>query len=137
MGNPQSKILIIDDDRELCEEMREILVDDGYHVEVCSSGMQGLSLLSWGHYDVLLLDLKLPDIPGTDVLRFLKQKKCRTRVILISGNPSIITLQVKGDSQEPSEEEKLFRMADGMFSKPCDIEKLLETLRKTAGPSSA
>ncbi len=70
--NMAKKILIIDDDKELCEEMAEILKGEGYDVSTAFDGLAGKKLIEENHYNLLLLDVKLPDINGLDILKSMR-----------------------------------------------------------------
>ena len=63
------KILVIDDEKAICDGCRLILSEKGYSVESCHSGHKGLDLLLNGEFDLALLDMKLPDINGMQILR--------------------------------------------------------------------
>ena len=80
------KILIIEDDKGLCEEMADILEDEGYCVSVTFNGCNGKNLIESNIYDLLLLDLKLPGLHGLSILKTIKKKIRKPRVIVITGS---------------------------------------------------
>ncbi|KKR30443.1 MAG: hypothetical protein A2149_05135 [Candidatus Schekmanbacteria bacterium RBG_16_38_11] len=114
------KILIIDDDAELCEEMAEFLNDEGYSVQTALDGNQGEKLIRKNNYDVILLDFKMPGLNGIDMLKIVKEKKPKPAVFIISGRPFIEKLL---------EEEKLTSVVDGIMGKPFDLEMMLKRIR--------
>jgi two-component system nitrogen regulation response regulator NtrX len=83
------KVLIIDDEKNICLTISNILVDEGYEVQSCHTAKCGLSMAEDNDPDVILLDVKLPDMNGIDVLARLKKSQPGTPVVMISGNSSI------------------------------------------------
>lgn len=73
MNAPDAKILIIDDDRELCEMLAEFLAPDHLDVNACLSGEDGLQALRDGSYELLILDIMLPGMNGLDVLKEVRK----------------------------------------------------------------
>lgn len=69
----QKKILIIEDSTELADSLEDMLIFKGYHAIKCSNGEQGLTLATQEKPDLILLDLKLPDIDGYEVYRKLRR----------------------------------------------------------------
>ncbi|NTV29990.1 MAG: response regulator, partial [Candidatus Omnitrophica bacterium] len=82
------KILIIDDDKELCEELVEFLQAEGYAAECASDSIDGEKLVRSKKYDMVLLDYKMPVLTGVDLLKRLKADNIRERIFIISGRPS-------------------------------------------------
>ncbi len=74
--------------RDAC---REILTRGGHDVELAESGGQGLALLSRWAYDVILLDLRMPDLDGMTVLKQIREQDAEALVIVITGHGSIGT----------------------------------------------
>jgi len=81
----QSNILIIDDNRDMADGLGMILEDEGYQVTLAYNGRDGIGIFNAGHFDVALVDFKLPDMNGVAVLRQLHQKDPQVRVIMITG----------------------------------------------------
>ncbi len=81
-----AKILVVDDEADLREVLRYALTDGGHEVHVAETGAAGLTKAFQLEPDVVLLDLMLPDIPGTDVCRMLKRddRTKQTRIIMVS-----------------------------------------------------
>jgi DNA-binding response OmpR family regulator len=119
MGN--KSILVIDDDAELCEEIAEILQGEGYSVENTSDTAEGENLLKEHSYDIVILDFKMQDLNGIDILKKIKAKDPTTKVCMISGRPFIEKLL---------EEEKVSHMVDGVINKPFDGKALIEKIGK-------
>lgn len=78
------RILIIEDEFELCESMAEGLRVDGYEVDTCQDGEEGLEILFSEEYDLILLDLNLPGMDGMDILREFRKENQETPVLILS-----------------------------------------------------
>src|SRR3989304_5608105 len=83
MEDKRLKILVIDDDQSM-RELLETLLKDKYTVLTAAGGGAGLRILDQEYIDIVLLDLKLPDIDGLDVLKAIKDKYAQTEVMVIS-----------------------------------------------------
>lgn len=117
------RILIVDDDKELCAEISEILKDEGYRVETASDGAEGRLRIEEGSYDLILLDFKMPGLNGMELLKKIRAKNSGSRVFLISGRPFLDKLVAElGPSAG----------IDAVFSKPFDIELLLAKIRESS-----
>src|SRR5437762_1520497 len=82
---PMANLLLIDDDPDLLpDQMRQVFPAPAHHVEIAPTGSEGLELARDGRPDVILLDLRLPDQSGLDVLRQLRQIDARIPVVLIT-----------------------------------------------------
>ena len=68
------KILVVEDDKTVAQYVKRGLEEAGNHVDAAGDGEQGLSLASDGHYDLLVLDLRLPKLEGREVLRTLRDR---------------------------------------------------------------
>lgn len=79
------KILIIDDDVDICALLKRFLERKGYEVTTSFKGQEGLQLLNSTDFDVVLTDFRLPDMDGIDVLKSIKQSKPNIPVIVITG----------------------------------------------------
>jgi len=78
------KILIIDDDKSICESLRLYLAEEGYEVGTALTGEEGLKQARTGAWDVVILDIFLSDVDGLDVLRRLKAAVPDANVIMIT-----------------------------------------------------
>ncbi|MDY0152564.1 MAG: sigma-54 dependent transcriptional regulator, partial [Candidatus Cloacimonas sp.] len=83
------KVLIIDDEKNICLSLTQILQDEGYEVQSCCNGKEGLAMLEEFDPEVILLDVKMPDLNGIEVLSRIKKSLPATPVVMISGNSSI------------------------------------------------
>jgi DNA-binding NtrC family response regulator len=82
-------VLVIDDERTLRESCRSVLESDGYRVEVCGRGADGLVLVQRRRYDIVLTDLYMSDVSGMDLLKAAVEASPGTIVIVMTGNPSV------------------------------------------------
>jgi DNA-binding NtrC family response regulator len=80
----KGKILVIDDEPSVADALRIILEDDGHEVAVALTGLQGLELVRQRSFDVVVSDLRLPDITGLDVLDAICRGCPRCVVIIIT-----------------------------------------------------
>jgi DNA-binding NtrC family response regulator len=83
------RVLIVDDERTLRESCHTVLQHEGYQVSVCGRGDEARELLKRTPFDIVLLDLYMPEIPGLKLLRTCLEAHPDTIVIVITGNPSV------------------------------------------------
>jgi len=83
------RILIIEDETSLCNSIAEGLHMDGYEVDSCQNGLRASELCETEHYDLILLDLNLPEIDGMEVLRRLRKEDRETPVLILSARGQI------------------------------------------------
>jgi DNA-binding response OmpR family regulator len=79
------RVLVIDDEGVICDACRMVLSEKGYGVDHCLTGTAGLLAVESGAYDVVLLDMKLPDIDGSEVLKAVRNKTSAPCVIVMTG----------------------------------------------------
>lgn len=85
----RGNILVIDDEEPILDSLRLNLAHAGYTISTAKNGEEGLALFDNGDFDLVLCDLQLPDMSGTDVLKKLKEKRPSVEVIIISGYGSV------------------------------------------------
>lgn len=109
----QTKILVVEDDREINSMLCEMLDENGYAAEGAFTGMEGLSRLRSGSYDLLILDLMLPYKSGDAVLQELRSFSSLPAIVISAKD----TVQNKLD---------LFHLgADDYLTKPFDLDEVL------------
>ena len=120
---PRGRILVIDDEADIREGLETLLELEGYHVQLADCAADGLRKLENGIFDLILLDLMMPDRSGLDVLGDIRARDNETPVFLITAYGSIeVAVQA------------LKAGANDYFSKPWDNEKLvIEIDRQIAG----
>ncbi len=98
------KVLIIDDDEELCELVSEYLGVEGFHVECVNDGESGLEAALSGEHDMAILDVMLPKMNGFDVLRNLREQS-KLPVIMLTARGDdmerIVGLEIGADDYLP------------------------------------
>jgi DNA-binding NtrC family response regulator len=82
-------ILVIDDERSICYGCRMALSEMGYSVDICMTGREGLDAILGGTYDVTLLDMKLPDMDGMEILRTVKRQTPGEYIIVMTGYSTV------------------------------------------------
>ena len=108
------RILIIEDEFNLADAVRDRLKDENYDVDVSTDGMNGLDNALSGIYDLIILDLMLPKIDGFTILSKLKENNINSKVIILTARDSI--------------EDKLEGFSDGAddyMTKPFHLEELV------------
>lgn len=88
-GGAPMRVLLIEDTPRLAEAVAEILRKSGYGADVAHIGADGLAMALTGAYDVLLLDIMLPDMSGMDVLRELREAGSVVPVILLTARQGV------------------------------------------------
>jgi len=84
-------VLVVDDEHSLRESCASLLRAEGFPVTVASSGQEALDLVGRRHFEIILLDLYLRDVPGMEVLKAVMDKDQECRVAMMTGNPSVET----------------------------------------------
>ena len=87
----KGKILVIDDERSVCVSCQRILEDEGYEVEYSLSGEEGVAQAIAGNWEIVLLDLLLPDLPGMEALARIRTERPDQAIIIITGYATIQT----------------------------------------------
>ena len=87
--NQSGHILIIDDEVNLRQTLARILHNAGYEVTTAENGMQGIALLSQHNFDLLYMDIRMPDMSGLEVLKIIHADFPQLRVILFTAQPDL------------------------------------------------
>ncbi len=117
-------ILVIDDEREICESIKMILEYEDYLVDYTTDSYKGLQKIEYGNYDALLLDIQMPGNNGFEILNWLLEKEIEMKVIMISAHASV---------ENAVRSTKLG--AFDFLEKPIDRDKLLIVVRNAAEQS--
>lgn len=91
MVESKKTILVVDDDKSILRTFTRILQKSGYEIEVAETGKEAIEKAENHNYDLALIDIRLPDMDGTDLLARLKQQLQQTVKIMITGFPSLET----------------------------------------------
>jgi UDP-3-O-[3-hydroxymyristoyl] N-acetylglucosamine deacetylase len=117
-----SKILIIDDEKDILNTLSSILEDEGFTVSKAMDGKEGLAIFERENPDIVLLDVWMPELDGIQVLKRIKKKNKDAIVIVISGHGTISTAV-----------EAVKVGAYDFLEKPLSIEKVLEVVSRGLG----
>jgi response regulator RpfG family c-di-GMP phosphodiesterase len=112
----QGSILVIDDEEVICSFIKDTLTEKGYSVVTSQVAKKGLELARLNYFDVIFVDLRMPEIDGLTVLMQLKQFVPDSVVIMITGYPSFETVK-----------ESMRGGAFDYITKPFDLEALFFT----------
>ncbi|MDD5730313.1 MAG: response regulator [Candidatus Omnitrophica bacterium] len=130
---PKKKVLIVDDDEDMCEEMSELLEDEGYSVNKIFDGLGAKKLIENNSYDLLLLDIKMPRLNGIEILKGIREKDNDTKVIVLTGNLIANKLTQEPAGAEEKEEVRILKLAECVLSKPFDVEAVLAKIKDLLG----
>ncbi len=113
------RILIVDDDENIRSVLTAILEDEGYTVDSADTAKKGIEKSEKSFYNLALIDVRLPDMEGIELLGKMRDTKPKMRKIIITGYPTLqnaVAAVNKG--------------ADAYIMKPFDVEKILQTIKE-------
>lgn len=113
-----ARILVVDDDEGIRKTLSAILQDEGYEVDTAESGKEAILKSNAGFYNLALIDVRLLDMQGTELLTRIKDTVPRMRKIIITGYPTVHNAM-----------EAVNRNADAYLIKPFDMGKLLFVIK--------
>jgi DNA-binding NtrC family response regulator len=115
----KARILVADDDETIRTTMKAILQDEGYEVDLAATGKEAIQRTHEKTYNIALLDIRLPDMEGIELLKLLKDSVPRMRKVMVTGYPSMQNAIAA-----------LNKNADAYIVKPVDVDKLLNTVKE-------
>ena len=113
------RILLVDDDKNTADGLKKILLQDGYDTGCTYTGNEALDLIEAEHFDIVITDMKLPDISGFSIIEKVKKKNVDIAVVMITAFSSIQTAI-----------DAMKKGADDYLTKPVNIEELELILKK-------
>jgi len=113
------RVLIVDDDRDILRSLKDILQSKGYDVDMAETGQNAIEKARVKYFNVALLDIKLPDMEGTDLLARIHREKPQMMKIMITGYPSL-----------DNAVKALNLGADAYIMKPVNPENLLKVVEE-------
>ena len=113
------RILLVDDDKNTADGLKKILLQDGYDTGCTYTGNEALDLIEAEHFDIVITDMKLPDISGFSIIEKVKKKNIDIAVVMITAFSSIQTAI-----------DAMKKGADDYLTKPVNIEELELILKK-------
>ncbi|PYO96105.1 MAG: DNA-binding response regulator [Gemmatimonadetes bacterium] len=108
------KILVVEDDKTVGQYVTRGLTEAGFHADLVGDGAEGLRLSAGGHYDLLVLDLRLPALSGLEVLRTLRDRGEGMPVLVLTAQDAV-----------DFKVQALKMGADDYVTKPFSLEELL------------
>lgn len=111
------RILLIDDDKNIVSSFKEILELHDYEIETANTAKDGIKIAKAGRFNLALLDMKLPDMEGTELLEIL-QKEC----------PNMLKIMVTGFASLENAVKSLNLGAAAYIMKPVNPEELVNTI---------
>lgn len=124
-GTERTRVLLIDDDESVRRAVGLLLEQEGFTVSTASDGAEGLKAAIASEFDIILLDIFMPEMNGLDCIRALKITRPRVPVLIITGH------------QDSELAQAAYRCgAQEILSKPVQKKKLVATIRKYTGKSN-
>ncbi|MGQ9624305.1 MAG: response regulator [Candidatus Bathycorpusculaceae bacterium] len=114
-----ARILVVDDDESIRKILKAILEEEGYIVDTAKNGKESIRKTNEKFYNLALIDIRLSDMEGTELLTKIKDTLPKMRKIIITGYPSL-----------QNAIEALNKGADAYVLKPFDMNKVLKTIKK-------
>ena len=114
-----AQILIVEDEKDMTNLLRRVLTEEGYTVEIAETGAEALQKVEDNQFYLAILDIRLPDISGMEVLRTLSERQPQIPVVVLTGYPS----------RETAEEARQLGVKE-YITKPLDLEQLKEVVRE-------
>lgn len=115
----KSRILVVDDEDTLRTVLSQELKGEGYEVETAADGQIAIDTLKNKQFELILLDIKMPNVNGFEVLKYIKQNHPNLKVIMLTGF---------ADLKNAIESKKLG--AEDFVSKPYDLVDLITTIER-------
>ncbi len=119
-----NQILLVDDDESILEYTKYILQDEGYKVETARTGQEGINKLMTGKFDLVLLDVVLPDIRGEVVASKINKLDDSIYIVFFTGYPSFqhtlsqYDIEFSGILIKPVFPQKLINMINEVLDLP-------------------
>ena len=117
----KKRILVVDDDADILRVFKKVLEKEGYSVETAETGQDALKKIKKAKFNVYLVDVKLPDMDGTELL------------LKIPNDPKSIKIVVTGFSSHEVGKKAADYGADDFLVKPVKAEELVATVRERLG----
>jgi len=111
-------ILIVDDDQIVLDSCKRVFEAEGFEVYLVSDAIKALEVLEHTTFDLLLVDVKMPEYDGIDLMRMIKKKWPQLPIILMSGYPTHETMEAGAQNG-----------AAQFIDKPFTPEELIKTVR--------
>lgn len=123
-----SNVLIVDDEPQIREIVREILVQNGHRVTEATDGVDAVERLSHSKFDLIISDFTMPRMGGLGILKFLRKNKIRTPTLILSGS-TISGLDDEAHLKELG--------AYSIVRKPIEMDELMEQIKDALAHAAA
>lgn len=120
------KLIVIDDEKELCRYIRKVAEASGYEVRIANSGKEFLSVLDADPPDVIVMDILMPDMDGFELIQQLSDRHCTAAIFVISGYEDLYLKMAKKLCNAMN-----LNIVD-TFAKPVPLAVLSEALKKAS-----
>lgn len=115
----KKNILIVDDDETILHLLKRFFTREGFQVFVAKDGLEAIGRLKVKTPDIVLTDLKMPSLPGIELIRFIRKNTINTAIVVMTAYP----------------EEWSSREVEACFAKPFDVEEMLSAIQRILGVS--
>jgi DNA-binding response OmpR family regulator len=95
MPSATQRILIVDDDKDVAPLFRGVLEDAGYSVSHTLSGKEGLRAIREEAFDLVILDLSIPDVDGFEILRAIRNQISKPKILVVSGYADLLEMAAR------------------------------------------
>ncbi len=127
---PRARVLVIDDNSDIREMIRTVLVHAGYEVTLAVDGGKGLEAQRREPADLAITDIFMPQQDGIETIGLLKKEFPQTPIIAMSGGAKFVTRQTSVDYLATAHKFG----ADRLLRKPFDIDELLQVVQEALAP---
>ena len=128
----KKSILVVEDDKAILKGLKGILQSEDYGVDTAETGQEALQKFQKKLFNLALLDIKLPDVDGTELLKIMHKNQPEMMKIMVTGYPSlenaVIALNQGADAYviKPVKPEKLLDLIEGKLDEQSEAEKMTE-----------
>jgi DNA-binding NtrC family response regulator len=116
---PKKRILIVDDDEAILDSVKGYLSLKGYSVDTAKTAKEAMRKSEDHFYNLAILDIRLPDVEGTDLLTKMRKNR-----------PEMVKIMLTGYPDQANTMDSLNRGANGYLLKPVELDKLLKVVEK-------
>lgn len=110
----RKNILIVDDDETILHLLKRFFTREGFQVFVAKDGLEAIEKLKVKKPDIVLTDLKMPSLPGIELIRFIRKNLINTAIVVMTAYP----------------EDWSRREAEACFAKPFDVEEMFSAIQR-------
>lgn len=122
----RKRVLVVDDERDICEAIGMLLSFDGFDVVIAANGVEALNLYGAGHFDLVITDYNMPAMKGDALAAAIKFR-----------NPAQPIIMVTAFVEQLTQTETPLPGVDALLSKPFKLDQLRATVASVMNPSSS